>query len=51
MTDELPEPETAATLWTRRSPAVWAAARADYLAGGTAAEVCERHSLSPSTFR
>jgi len=51
MTDELSEPETAAMLWTRRSPAVWAAAHADYLAGGTAAEACKRRSLSLSTFR
>lgn len=36
---------------TRRSAETWAAARADYLAGGSAAEVCERHSLSLSTFR
>jgi len=36
---------------TRRSAETWAAARADYLAGGTAAEVCERHGLSVSTFR
>lgn len=34
-----------------RSDAVWGAARADYLAGGSAAEVCERHGLSLSTFR
>jgi len=36
---------------TRRSAETWAAARADYLAGGSAAEVCERHGLSQSTFR
>ncbi|MEH6678736.1 hypothetical protein [Phenylobacterium sp.] len=29
----------------------WAAARADYLAGASAAEVCERHGLKLSTFR
>ena len=31
--------------------AIWSAARADYLAGGSATEVCERHGLSLSTFR
>ena len=50
MTDDLSNPDSAAP-WTRRSPAVWSAARADYLAGGSAAEVCERHGLSLSTFR
>nr|WP_314434273.1 hypothetical protein [uncultured Brevundimonas sp.] len=35
----------------RRSAETWAAARADYLGGASAAEVCERHSLSLSTFR
>lgn len=34
-----------------RGDAVWSAARADYLAGGSASEVCERHGLSLSTFR
>ena len=34
-----------------RSDAVWSAARLDYLAGGSAGEVCERHGLSLSTFR
>ncbi len=29
----------------------WALARADYLAGGSATEVCERHGLSVSTLR
>lgn len=29
----------------------WAAAKADYLAGGSAAEVCELHGLKLSTFR
>ena len=36
---------------TRRSNDLWALARADYLAGGSAPEVCERHGLSLSTFR
>lgn len=36
---------------TRRSNDLWALARADYLAGGSAPEVCERHDLSLSTFR
>ncbi|MFC5373747.1 hypothetical protein ACFPIF_14350 [Brevundimonas faecalis] len=36
---------------TRRSEALWALARADYLAGGSAPEVCERHGLNLSTFR
>ncbi|WP_312146849.1 hypothetical protein [Brevundimonas sp.] len=36
---------------TRRSADLWALARADYLAGGSAPEVCERHGLSLSTFR
>ncbi|MFN4295335.1 MAG: hypothetical protein ACK4FB_00710 [Brevundimonas sp.] len=34
-----------------KSRARWAAARADYLAGGSAPEVCERHGLSLRTFR
>lgn len=34
-----------------RGDAVWSAARADYLSGGSASEVCERHGLSLSTFR
>ncbi|MBA4807504.1 hypothetical protein [Brevundimonas sp.] len=51
MTDDLSDPVSAPAPWTRRSPAVWSAARADYLAGGSAAEVCERHGLSVSTFR
>lgn len=36
---------------SRRAAETWAAARADYLAGGSAAEVCERHDLPLSTFR
>ena len=36
---------------TYRSAQIWTAARADYLAGGSAAEVCERHGLSLSTVR
>lgn len=36
---------------TRRSGTVWALARQDYLAGGSAIEVCERHGLNLSTFR
>lgn len=36
---------------TRRSAETWAAARADYLSGASASEVCERHGLSLSTFR
>ncbi|GLK47546.1 hypothetical protein GCM10017620_05190 [Brevundimonas intermedia] len=52
MTDDLSNPVAAPpSPWTRRSPKVWAAARADYLAGAPAAEVCERHGLSLSTFR
>ena len=31
--------------------ALWAAAKADYLAGGSGPEVCERHGLSLRTFR
>ncbi|MFN4296821.1 MAG: hypothetical protein ACK4FB_08255 [Brevundimonas sp.] len=34
-----------------KARACWAAARADYLAGGSAPEVCERHGLSLRTFR
>lgn len=34
-----------------RSAHVWSLARADYLAGAGAPEVCERHGLSLSTFR
>jgi hypothetical protein len=33
------------------APDLWALARADYLAGGSATEVCERHGLSVSTLR
>lgn len=36
---------------TRRHADLWSRARQDYLAGGSAAEVCERHGLSVSTFR
>jgi hypothetical protein len=36
---------------TEKARARWAAARADYLAGGGAPEVCERHGLSLRTFR
>ena len=36
---------------TARARARWAAAKADYLAGGGAPEVCERHGLSLRTFR
>lgn len=36
---------------SQRSAEVWALARADYLAGAGAPEVCERHGLSLSTFR
>ncbi|MDQ1153925.1 hypothetical protein [Brevundimonas sp. SORGH_AS_0993] len=50
MTDPI-EDTASSRPWTRRSATVWAAARADYLAGGSAAEVCERHGLSLSTFR
>lgn len=35
----------------RRSAEIWAAARADYLSGASAPQVCERHGLSLSTFR
>lgn len=35
----------------RKRAAVWSAARADYLAGAGAPEVCERHGLALSTFR
>lgn len=35
----------------RKRAAVWAAAKADYLAGAGAPEVCERHGLALSTFR
>ena len=45
MPDSPPPPRT------RRSADLWAAAKSDYLAGGSAAEVCERHGLSVSTFR
>ncbi|MGO4410666.1 MULTISPECIES: hypothetical protein [unclassified Brevundimonas] len=44
-------PETPPQARTRRSADLWALARADYLAGGSAPEVCERHDLSLSTFR
>lgn len=43
--------ESPAPARTRRSTDLWALARADYLAGGSAPEVCERHGLSLSTFR
>lgn len=43
--------ESPAPARTRRSTELWALARADYLAGGSAPEVCERHGLSLSTFR
>lgn len=46
-----PFPASPASGHHPRSEAVWSAARADYLAGGSAAEVCERHGLSLSTFR
>jgi len=46
MTDHLPSPPH-----NRRSAETWAAARADYLSGASAPEVCERHRLSLSTFR
>jgi hypothetical protein len=36
---------------TAKARARWAAAKADYLAGGGAPEVCERHGLSLRTFR
>lgn len=36
---------------SRRPAEIWARARADYLAGDTAAQACERHGLSLSTFR
>lgn len=36
---------------TRRHADLWSRARQDYLAGGSASEVCERHGLSVSTFR
>ncbi|WP_292073077.1 hypothetical protein [Brevundimonas sp. UBA7534] len=45
MTQTLAEPRS------RRSAETWAAARADYLSGAAAAQVCERHGLSLSTFR
>ena len=45
-----PPPENR-PLRTYRSAQIWTAARADYLAGGSAPEVCERHGLSLSTFR
>ncbi|WP_159457523.1 hypothetical protein [Brevundimonas sp. SH203] len=51
MTDDRTPSEPNVVAWTRRPAAVWAAARADYLAGATAAEACERHGLSKSTFR
>jgi hypothetical protein len=51
MTDDSPYLPDSPPPQTRRSAETWAAARADYLAGGSAAEVCERHSLSLSTFR
>lgn len=56
MTDDRSDPQPNAPQpnapdWTRRSAATWAAARKDYLAGGFAVEVCERHGLSLSTFR
>ncbi len=35
----------------RRRSDLWALARAEYLAGGSAAEVCERHGLKVSTLR
>ncbi|WEK58707.1 MAG: hypothetical protein P0Y52_04030 [Candidatus Brevundimonas phytovorans] len=43
--------DTPAPARTRRSSELWALVRADYLAGGSAPEVCERHGLSLSTFR
>ena len=51
MTDDISDPNPSSPDWTRRSAATWAAARKDYLAGGFAPEVCERHGLSLSTFR
>ena len=51
MTDDNSDPQPNSPDWTRRSAATWAAARKDYLAGGFAVEVCERHGLSLSTFR
>ena len=44
-------PDSPPPLHTRRSADLWALARSDYLAGGSAPEVCERHGLSLSTFR
>ncbi len=43
-------PENTATT-SGHAPDPWALARADYLAGGSATEVCERHGLSVSTLR
>jgi len=43
MTDDSTNPDPNSPDWTRRSAATWAAARKDYLAGGFAVEVCERH--------
>jgi len=52
MTDHIRRlPDSPPPPQTRRSAETWAAARADYLAGGSASEVCERHSLPLSTFR
>ncbi len=44
-------PDSPPLLDTEETRARFAAARADYLAGGSGPEVCERHGLSLSTFR
>ncbi|MBG7615310.1 hypothetical protein IWC96_08440 [Brevundimonas sp. BAL450] len=44
-------PDSPPVFDTSKARARWAAAKADYLAGGGAPEVCERHGLSLRTFR
>jgi len=44
-------PDSPPVFDTAKARARWAAAKADYLAGGGAPEVCERHGLSLRTFR
>ena len=49
--EDPPRPDRAAQGYAIRSDAVWEAARRDYLAGDTAAAVCDRHDLKLGTFR
>ncbi|MFN3816626.1 hypothetical protein, partial [Brevundimonas sp.] len=44
-------PDSPPVFDTAKARARWAAAKADYLAGGSGPEVCERHGLSLRTFR